>query len=300
MSPGNPEINPLGRKGIMLAGGSNTRLFPTTLAVPKTLLPVYDKPLAYYALATLMLAGISEIVVITAAGKSADFSRLLGDGSRFGIRVDYLEQSQPRGIAQAMVLARDFLAGAPSALALGDNIYYGSGMPGALASSCARQEGATVFASRVADPERFGIVELGSGSAIVSLEEKPQKPKSNLAVTGLYFYDSEAPEMAEQLKPSGRGELEITDLNRMYMERGKLRCELLGRGTAWFDTGNPESLSEAAEFVRAVQNRQGVMICCPEEIAWRNGWLASDALDAAAGRLANTDYASYLRALAQE
>ncbi len=300
MSPGNPEINPLGRKGILLAGGSNTRLFPTTLAVPKTLLPVYDKPLAYYALATLMLAGISEIVVIAAAGKSADFRRLLGDGSRFGIRVDYLEQAQPRGIAQAMVLAREFLAGAPSALALGDNIYYGSGMPIALASACARQEGATVFASRVADPERFGIVELGSGSAIVSLEEKPQKPKSNLAVTGLYFYDCEAPAMAEQLKPSGRGELEITDLNRMYLERGKLRCELLGRGTAWFDTGNPESLSEAAEFVRAVQNRQGVMICCPEEIAWRNGWLASDALAAAAGQLANTEYASYLRALAKE
>ncbi len=284
----------------MLAGGSNTRLFPTTLAVPKALLPVYDKPLAYYVLATLMLAGISEIVVIAAADKAADFRRLLGDGSRFGIRVDYLEQVQPRGIAQAMILARDFLAGAPSALALGDNIYYGSGMPAALASACARQNGATVFASRVADPGRFGIVELGSGSAIVSLEEKPQKPKSNLAVTGLYFYDSEAPAMAERLKPSGREELEITDLNRMYLERGLLRCELLGRGTAWFDTGNPESLSEAAEFVRVVQNRQGVMICCPEEIAWRNGWLGSDALATAADQLANTDYASYLRALADE
>lgn len=294
--PASPKQLPP-RRGILLAGGSNTRLYPVTFAVPKTLLPVYDKPILYYTIAMLMFADIREILVITAAGQSGMFKKLLGDGSNLGVAIDYIEQPEPKGIAQAMILGEKFLDGHRSALILGDNIYYGAQLAETIAKSSRIPEGAGIFAARTLNPEQFGIVELDEQHKIVSLVEKPTQPRSNLAITGFYLYDSQAPELAARLKPSGRGELEITDLNKAYHELGKLHATVLGRGTAWFDTGTADSLAEASEFVRAVQRGQGTMICCPEEIAWRKGWIDDRELESIAGRIKNTNYAAYLRSL---
>ena len=293
----NSQEKPPARRGILLAGGSNTRLYPATLAVPKTLLPVYDKPLLYYAISMLMFADIREVLVIAAAGQSGMFRKLLGDGGSLGLEVGYIEQAEPKGIAQAMILGERFLDGRPSALILGDNVYYGDRLPATVSASARRLEGAGIFAARTADPQQFGIVELDDRQGVVSLEEKPASPRSNLAITGFYLYDRQAPELAARLKPSGRGELEITDLNRSYHELGLLNAVVLGRGTAWFDTGTAASLAEASEFVRALQKGQGTMICCPEEIAWRKGWISDRDVEDAAGLIGSTDYASYLRGL---
>ena len=291
------EKEPPVRRGILLAGGSNTRLYPVTFSVPKTLLPVYDKPILYYAISMLMFADIRKIMIIAAAGQSDMFKRLLGDGSSLGLELDYVEQPEPKGIAQAMILAGEFLAGHPSALILGDNIYYGAALPTTVADSSRHLEGASIFAARTVNPQQFGIVELDDRQRVVSLEEKPEKPRSNLAITGFYLYDGQAPELAAKLKPSGRGELEITDLNKSYHELGKLNAVVLGRGTAWFDTGTADSLAEAGDFVRVLQKGQGTMICCPEEIAWRKNWISDGDLEAIAGRIKNTNYASYLCSL---
>ena len=285
------------RRGIILAGGSNTRLYPVTFAVPKTLLPVYDKPIIHYSISMLMFADIRKILIIAAAGQSDMFKKLLADGSDLGVELEYVEQPEPKGIAQAMILGEKFLDGNPSALILGDNIYYGASLSTMIADSSRQLQGASIFLSRTMNPEQFGIAELNERQKVVSLEEKPARPRSNLAITGFYLYDSQAPELAARLNPSVRGELEITDLNRAYHELGLLHAVVLGRGTAWFDTGTADSLAEAGEFVRAVQKGQGAMICCPEEIAWRKGWISDSDLEAVAGRIRNTKYASYLRSL---
>jgi glucose-1-phosphate thymidylyltransferase len=286
-------------KGIVLAGGSGTRLHPATLAISKQLLPVYDKPMVYYPLSVLMLAGIREIMLITTPHDMPLFQRLLGDGSAWGIRVAYTVQERPDGIARALILAEDFLAGAPSALVLGDNLFYGNELDAQLAAAntATSGHGATVFAYRVADPERYGVVEFDAEGRALTIEEKPKTPRSNWAVTGLYFYDGRAPAFARAQKPSARGELEITDLNRAYLEEGTLRVTQLGRGFAWLDTGTHDSLLEAGEFVRAIEKRTGQKIAAPEEVAWRMGFIDAAQLRALAKPLRNSGYGTYLEAL---
>ncbi|ENT8519504.1 TPA: glucose-1-phosphate thymidylyltransferase RfbA [Raoultella ornithinolytica] len=281
-------------KGIILAGGSGTRLHPITRGVSKQLLPVYDKPMIYYPLSVLMLAGIREILVITTPEDQRDFQRLLGDGEEFGIQLHYAVQPSPDGLAQAFILGEEFLNGAPSCLVLGDNIFFGQSFSPKLRSVASRTQGATVFGYQVMDPERFGVVEFDDNFRALSLEEKPQNPKSNWAVTGLYFYDGKVAEYAKQVKPSSRGELEITSINQMYLEDGALTVELLGRGFAWLDTGTHDSLIEASMFVQTVEKRQGFKIACLEEIGWRNGWLDDDGVKRAAKRLEKTGYGQYL------
>jgi glucose-1-phosphate thymidylyltransferase len=287
-------------KGILLAGGSGTRLLPATGAVSKQLLPIYDKPMVYYPLSSLMLAGIRDILLISTPQDTPLFERLLGDGSQFGIRIQYRVQARPEGIAQAFLVAADWIAGAPVALALGDNIFYGHGFPDAIRNAARRESGATVIAYHVHDPERYGVVEFDESGRIRSIEEKPKKPKSSFAVTGLYFYDAQVVEIAEGLKPSARGELEITDVNLAYLARGALHVERLGRGVAWLDTGTHEALLQAANFIQAVQDRQGLRVACPEEIGWRNGWISREDLLRQAEALAKNPYGTYLRQVAEE
>ena len=288
------------KKGIILAGGSGTRLYPLTRSVSKQLMPIYDKPMVYYPLATLMMAGIQDILVITTPEDAILFERLLGDGIQWGIRISYAVQPYPGGLAQAFIVGADFVGGQPCALVLGDNIFYGNGLIQKLRSAAACASGATVFAYHVADPERYGVVEFDAKGCAVSLEEKPAKPKSNYAVTGLYFYDERVSKFAAELKPSARGELEITDLNQVYLEAGDLHVETLGRGHAWLDTGTHESLVQAATFVQTVQERQGFMVSCPEEIAFRMGWIEADDLVRLAEPVKKNGYGQYLLRLAAE
>ena len=288
------------RKGIILAGGSGTRLHPITQAVSKQLLPVYDKPMIYYPLSTLMLAGIREVLIITTPHDQPAFERLLGDGSRWGMEIQYAVQPSPDGLAQAFLIGADFLNGSAAALVLGDNLFHGHDLVPQLVSSDQRGEGATVFAYPVSDPERYGVAEFDSDGKVLSLEEKPAKPKSRYAVTGLYFYDSSVVERARRVQPSSRGELEITDLNQMYLEDGLLRVELMGRGMAWLDTGTCDSLNDAGSYIRTLEHRQGLKVGCPEEVAWRQGWISNNALEALALPLKKSGYGTYLMQMLEE
>jgi len=288
------------RKGIILAGGSGTRLYPITRAVSKQLLPVYDKPMIYYPLATLMLAGIREVLMINTPHEQEMFQRLLGDGSQWGIDIRYAVQPSPDGLAQAFTIGRDFIDGQPSCLVLGDNIFYGHGFTERLKHAAAREHGATVFGYWVRDPERYGVAEFDAAGKVIGLEEKPAQPKSQYAVTGLYFYDGRVCDYAAALKPSPRGELEITDLNRCYLDDNSLHLEQLGRGFAWLDTGTHDSLMEAGNYIETIENRQGLKVCCPEEIAYVNGWIDTGQLLALAAPLAKTGYGQYLQQLTRQ
>ena len=287
-------------KGIILAGGSGTRLHPLTVAVSKQLIPIYNKPMIYYPLSTLMLAGIREILMITTPQDQELFERLLGDGSDLGIELSYAAQHKPEGLAQAFLIGREFVGGDRVALALGDNIFYGATLRPALNEAVARKEGATVFGYRVSDPERYGVVEFDENQRVVSIEEKPQQPRSHYAVTGLYFYDNRVIEIASNLKPSARGELEITDVNRAYLDAGSLHVCMLGRGTAWLDTGTPHSLLNASNYIQALEERQGLMVACLEEVAFEMGFIGRDKIERTAERLAKTDYGQYLARLLDE